>query len=132
MTTTSETQQYRLSRIVNAFTVSRPRLLKLRYPWGSSTSRVPWIPKQSIGRSWIFKLQSSEGYLFTSHSILAASSGLTPRLRTRRIGTFDTRKGWQVAKKRVGNFQRPLRQMAVDRLTQCENIVELAKRTRHQ
>ena len=35
--------------------------------------------------------------------------------------------GWQVAKKRVGKFPKTFRQMAVDRLTQCENIVALAK-----
>jgi len=32
-----------------------------------------------------------------------------------------------VAKKRVGKFPKAFRQMAVDRLTQCDNIVELAK-----
>jgi transposase-like protein len=32
-----------------------------------------------------------------------------------------------VAKKRVGKFSTAFRQMAVDRLTQCDNIVELAK-----
>jgi transposase-like protein len=32
-----------------------------------------------------------------------------------------------VAKKRVGKFSKAFRQMAVDRLTQCDNIVELAK-----
>jgi len=32
-----------------------------------------------------------------------------------------------VAKKRVGKFPKAFRQMAVDRLNQCENIVELAK-----
>jgi len=32
-----------------------------------------------------------------------------------------------VAKKRVGKFPKAFRQMAVDRLKQCENIVELAK-----
>ena len=32
-----------------------------------------------------------------------------------------------MAKKRVGKFPRAFRQMAVDRLTQCDNIVELAK-----
>ena len=32
-----------------------------------------------------------------------------------------------MANKRVGKFPKVFRQMAVDRLTQCENIVELAK-----
>ena len=32
-----------------------------------------------------------------------------------------------MAKKRVGKFPKAFRQMAVDRLNQCENIVELAK-----
>jgi len=32
-----------------------------------------------------------------------------------------------VAKKRVGKFPKAFRQMAVDRLAQCENIVALAK-----
>ena len=32
-----------------------------------------------------------------------------------------------MAKKRVGKFPRAFRQMAVDRLAQCENIVALAK-----
>jgi transposase-like protein len=32
-----------------------------------------------------------------------------------------------VAKKRVGKFPKAFRQMAVDRLTQSDNIVELAK-----
>jgi transposase-like protein len=32
-----------------------------------------------------------------------------------------------VAKKRVGKFSTAFRQMAVDRLTQCDNIVALAK-----
>ena len=32
-----------------------------------------------------------------------------------------------MAKKRVGKFPKAFRQMAVDRLTQCENIVALAK-----
>jgi transposase-like protein len=32
-----------------------------------------------------------------------------------------------VAKKRVGKFPKAFRQMAVDRLNDCENIVELAK-----
>jgi transposase-like protein len=32
-----------------------------------------------------------------------------------------------VAKKRVGKFPKAFRQMAVARLTQCDNIVELAK-----
>ena len=32
-----------------------------------------------------------------------------------------------MAKKRVGNFPKAFRQMAVDRLNHCENIVELAK-----
>ena len=32
-----------------------------------------------------------------------------------------------MAKKRVGKFPKAFRQMAVDRLTQCDNIVELAK-----
>jgi transposase-like protein len=32
-----------------------------------------------------------------------------------------------VAKKRVGKFPKVFRQMAVDRLTQCDNIVALAK-----
>ena|GEM_PF-2355772 len=32
-----------------------------------------------------------------------------------------------MAKRRVGKFPEPFRQMAVDRLKQCENIVELAK-----
>jgi transposase-like protein len=32
-----------------------------------------------------------------------------------------------VAKKRVGKFPKVFRQMAVDRLTQSDNIVELAK-----
>jgi putative transposase len=32
-----------------------------------------------------------------------------------------------VAKKRVGKFPKAFRQMAVDQLTQCDNIVELAK-----
>jgi transposase-like protein len=32
-----------------------------------------------------------------------------------------------VAKKRVGKFPKAFRQMAVDRLAQCDNIVELAK-----
>jgi len=32
-----------------------------------------------------------------------------------------------VAKKRVGKFPKAFRQMAVDRLNQCDNIVELAK-----
>jgi transposase-like protein len=32
-----------------------------------------------------------------------------------------------VAKKRVGKFPKAFRQMAVDRLTQCDNIVTLAK-----
>jgi transposase-like protein len=32
-----------------------------------------------------------------------------------------------VAKKRVGKFPKAFGQMAVDRLTQCDNIVELAK-----
>jgi transposase-like protein len=32
-----------------------------------------------------------------------------------------------VAKKRVGKFPKSFRQMAVDRLQQCDNIVELAK-----
>jgi transposase-like protein len=32
-----------------------------------------------------------------------------------------------VAKKRVGKFPKAFRQMAVDRLNHCENIVELAK-----
>lgn len=32
-----------------------------------------------------------------------------------------------MAKKRVGKFPKAFRQMAVDRLKQCENIVELAK-----
>ncbi|MCC2643969.1 MAG: family transposase orfA [Nitrospira sp.] len=43
------------------------------------------------------------------------------------MGTLGTRRGWQVAKKRVGKFPKAFRQMAVDRLTQCDNIVELAK-----
>ena len=32
-----------------------------------------------------------------------------------------------MAKKRVGKFPKAFRQMAVDRLNHCENIVELAK-----
>ena len=32
-----------------------------------------------------------------------------------------------MAKKRVGKFPKAFRQMAVDRLTQCDNIVNLAK-----
>ena len=32
-----------------------------------------------------------------------------------------------MAKKRVGKFPKAFRQMAVDRLNQCDNIVELAK-----
>lgn len=32
-----------------------------------------------------------------------------------------------MAKKRVGKFPKAFRQMAVDRLTQCDNIVALAK-----
>ena len=32
-----------------------------------------------------------------------------------------------MAKKRVGMFPKAFRQMAVDRLTQCDNIVALAK-----
>lgn len=32
-----------------------------------------------------------------------------------------------MAKKRVGKFPKAFRQMAVDRLAQCDNIVELAK-----
>ncbi len=32
-----------------------------------------------------------------------------------------------MAKKRVGKFPKAFRQMAVDRLTQCDNIGELAK-----
>ena len=32
-----------------------------------------------------------------------------------------------MAKKRVGKFPKAFRQMAVDRLNQCENIVTLAK-----
>ena len=32
-----------------------------------------------------------------------------------------------MAKKRVGTFPKAFRQMAVDRLNHCENIVELAK-----
>ena len=32
-----------------------------------------------------------------------------------------------MAKKRVGKFPQAFRQMAVDRLTQCDNIVALAK-----
>ena len=32
-----------------------------------------------------------------------------------------------MAKKRVGKFPKAFRQMAVDRLPQCDNIVELAK-----
>ena len=32
-----------------------------------------------------------------------------------------------MANKRVGKFPKAFRQMAVDRLKQCENIVELAK-----
>lgn len=32
-----------------------------------------------------------------------------------------------MAKKRVGKFPKAFRQMAMDRLTQCDNIVELAK-----
>ena len=32
-----------------------------------------------------------------------------------------------MAKKRVGKFPKVFRQMAVDRLNHCENIVELAK-----
>lgn len=32
-----------------------------------------------------------------------------------------------MAKKRVGKFPKAFRQMAVDRLTQCDNIVTLAK-----
>jgi transposase-like protein len=36
--------------------------------------------------------------------------------------------GWQVVKTRVGKFPKAFRQMAVDRLKQCENIVELAKK----
>ena len=32
-----------------------------------------------------------------------------------------------MAKKRVGKFPKAFRQMAVDRLTQCDNIVKLAK-----
>ena len=32
-----------------------------------------------------------------------------------------------MAKKRVGKFPKAFRQMAVDRLTQCDNIVELPK-----
>jgi len=43
------------------------------------------------------------------------------------MGTLDTRRGWQVAKKRVGKFPKAFRQMAVNRLNQCENIVTLAK-----
>jgi transposase-like protein len=43
------------------------------------------------------------------------------------MGTLDTRRGWQVIKKRVGKFPKVFRQMAVDRLNHCENIVELAK-----
>lgn len=43
------------------------------------------------------------------------------------MGTLDTRRGWQVAKKRVGKFPKAFRQMAVDRLNQCDNIGELAK-----
>ena len=43
------------------------------------------------------------------------------------MSTLDTRRGWQVAKKRVGKFPKAFRQMAVDRLTQSDNIVELAK-----
>ena len=33
-----------------------------------------------------------------------------------------------MAKKRVGKFPTTFRQMALDRLTQCESIVELAKK----
>lgn len=43
------------------------------------------------------------------------------------MGTLGTRRGWQVAKKRVGKFPKAFRQMAVDRLTQCDNSVKLAK-----
>lgn len=43
------------------------------------------------------------------------------------MGTLDTQRGWQVAKKRVGKFPKAFRQMAVDRLNECDNIGELAK-----
>jgi hypothetical protein len=43
------------------------------------------------------------------------------------MGTLDTRRGWPVAKKRVGKFPKAFRQMAVDRLNECDNIGELAK-----
>ena len=43
------------------------------------------------------------------------------------MGTLGIRRGWQVAKKRVGKFPKAFRQMAVDRRNQCENIVTLAK-----
>lgn len=43
------------------------------------------------------------------------------------MGTRGTRRGWQVAKKRVGKVPKVFRQMAVDRLNQCDNIGELAK-----
>jgi hypothetical protein len=43
------------------------------------------------------------------------------------MGTLGTRRDKQVAKKRVGKFPKAFRQMAVDRLTQSDNIVVLAK-----
>lgn len=43
------------------------------------------------------------------------------------MGTLVTQRGWQVAKKRVGKFPKAFRQMAVDRLNECDNIGELAK-----
>jgi hypothetical protein len=43
-------------------------------------------------------------------------------METRRIGTLDTTRGWQVAKKRVGKYLKAFQRYAVERLRHCENI----------
>ena len=42
-------------------------------------------------------------------------------------GHTDTKRGWQVAKKRVGKFPKAFQRYAVERLKHCENIVALSK-----
>jgi hypothetical protein len=55
--------------------------------------------------------------------------GQTPLLLDWDTANWHTwqKEGGQVAKKRVGKFTKTFPQMAVDRRTQCDNIVELAK-----
>src|SRR5215467_11700949 len=48
-------------------------------------------------------------------------------MRHSKLAHLAQRRRWPVAKRRVGRYPKAFRQMAVDRLKQCENIVERAK-----